>query len=167
MMNFTIQLHHVEPFMTLDLPKKIGLSIMIFLTLSLGIIVQKQLISFLKYKKKRPVNQIIYTNLILSNTFVPPNLCFILAMTQNLYPGRYMGEFVCYGFFSIGAFIVYHDRSRSLFLNIFRYLCIVKEKTLRTNEVLPKVSNNTHQNNILALKKIDVWRSFLTFTILQ
>ena len=81
MMNFTIQLHHVEPFMTLDLPKKIGLSIMIFLTLSLGIIVQKQLISFLKYKKKRPVNQIIYTNLILSNTFIPPTLCFTLAMT--------------------------------------------------------------------------------------
>ena len=150
MMNFTIQLCHVEPFWTLDFASKIGISILIFLTLGFGIAVQKQLIAFLKFKKKRPVNQIIYKNLILSNTFIPPTLCFTLAMTWNLYPGRYMGEFVCYAFYSIGAFIVYHDRSRSLFLNIFRYLCIVKEKTLRTNEVLPKVSNNTQQNNILA-----------------
>ena len=118
---------------------------MIFLTLELGIIVQKKVISFLKYKKKRPVNQIIYKNLILQNAFIPPYLCFTLAMTWNLYPGRYIGEFVCYGFFSIGGFIVYHGRSQSLFLNIFRYLCIVKEETLRTNEVLPKVSDNTTQ----------------------
>ena len=147
-MNFTIQLDHVEPFWTLDFPVKIGVSIMIFLTIELGISVQKKVISFLKYKKKRPVNQIIYKNLILQNAFIPPYLCFTLAMTWNLYPGRYIGEFVCYGFFSIGAFIVCHGRSQSLFLNIFRYLCIVKEETLRTNEVLPKVSYNTYSKNI-------------------
>ena len=115
------------------------------LLLGFGIIVQKQLILFLKYKKKRPVNQIIYKNLIVQNIVIPPVLCCSLAMTWNYYPGQYFGEFACYGFNSVRTFIFNHDRSLSLFLNIFRYICIVKEESLRTNGVLPKVSNTTKQ----------------------
>ena len=143
MMNFTIQLSHVEPFWTLDFASKIGTSILIFLTLGCGIVIQKQLITFLKFKKKRPVNQIIYKNLILQNIFLPPLLCYLLAEIWNYHPGLYIGEYGCYGFFFAGTFIVNHDSSHSFFINLFRYICIVKKENLKENEILPKVSNTS------------------------
>ena len=140
-MNFTIQLSHVEPFWTLDFATRIGISILFFLTFGFGIVVQKQLIAFLKFKKKRPVNQIIYKNLILQNIFIPPQLCYLFAEIWNYYPGKYFGEYGCYGFFFAGIFIVNHDRAHSFFINLFRYICIVKKENLSENEILPKVSN--------------------------
>ena len=39
-----------------------------------------------------------------------------------------------------GLFIVNYDRAHSLFINFFRYICIVKEESLRENLILPQVS---------------------------
>ena len=139
-MNSTIELIHMEPFWNLDFPIKIGFSIFIVLILGFGIIVQRQLISFLKCNQKRFVNQIIYTNLILQNIFYPPQLCYHLLDIWGFSLGQYVGFLGVYGLIYTGLFIVNYDRAHSLFINFFRYICIVREESLRENHILPKVS---------------------------
>ena len=141
-MNSTIELIHMEPFWNLDFPIKIGFSIFIVLILGFGIIVQRQLISFLKCNQKRFVNQIIYTNLILQNIFYPPLLFITLFDLWEYNLDQYIGLWGCYGYVVIyaGLFIVNYDRAHSLFINLFRYICIVKEESLRENHILPEVS---------------------------
>ena len=138
-MNSTIELIHMEPFWNLEFSTKIGFSIFIVLILGFGIIVQRQLISFLKCNQKRFVNQIIYSNLILQNIFYPPLLCynFILIWEFNMGHVGFLGAYVC---IYAGLFIINYDRAHSLFINFFRYICIVKEESLRENHILPKVS---------------------------
>ena len=139
-MNFTFELHDMEPFWTLNCQAKVVFSIIIFLIQGLGIIVHKQLISFLKRKNKRKVNRIIYKNLILQNLIYPPLLCYFLLDIWVQNPSRYIGEYGCYGVFYVGLFIVNHDRAHSLFINLFRYICIVKDKSLKNVNIQPKVS---------------------------
>ena len=139
-MNFTLDLYDLEPFWTFDLATKIGFSIMIFSIQGFGIIVHRKLISFLKYKSKRPVNKIIYKNIILQNIFYPPLLMYCLIDIWGFIPGYYISQFGCYGFFYAGLFIISHDRAHSFFINLFRYICIVKEEILREKNIQPKVS---------------------------
>ena len=139
-MNFTIEVHHIEKFWTLELPSKIGFSIFTFCILGFGIIVQKQLIKFLQYMKTRPVNQIIYKNLILQNLFYPPLLVYTLFDIWDYKLGHLFGEVGCGLYIYAGLFINHHDRAHSFFINLFRYICIVKEESMRQNEILPKVS---------------------------
>ena len=139
-MNFTIEVHHTEKFWTLELPSKIGGSIFIFCILGFGIIVQKRLITFLRYMKMRPVNQIIYKNLILQNLFIPLILINTLFETWDYKLGYLIGEVGCWLYINAGLFIINHDRAHSLFINLFRYICIVKEESMRENQILPNVS---------------------------
>ena len=139
-MNFSIDIHHTEKVWTLDLPSKIGFSIFTFCILGFGIIVQRQLIKFLQYMKTRPVNQIIYKNLTLQNIFYPPLLVWILFDIWEYKLGHIFGEVGCGIYIYAGLFISHHDRAHSLFINLFRYTCIVKEESMRHNEILPKVS---------------------------
>ena len=139
-MNFSIDIHHTEKVWTLDLPSKIGFSIFIFCILGFGIIVQKQLITFLRYMKNRPVNQIIYKNLVLQNLFYPLLLVYSLFDIWDNKPGHLIGELGCVFCMYAGLFIVNHDRAHSLFINLFRYICIVKEESMRESQILPKVS---------------------------
>ena len=138
-MNFTIEVFHSEK-LTLDLPSKIGFSIFIFFILGFGISVQKQLITFLRYMKNRPVNQIIYKNLVLQNLFYPLLLVYSLFDIWDNKPGHLIGELGCVFCMYAGLFIVNHDRAHSLFINLFRYICIVKEESMRESQILPKVS---------------------------
>ena len=142
-MTSPIELNEMEPFWKLEYSTKIGFSIFIFLIQGFGIIVQKQLISFLKCNQKRFVNQIIYNNLILQNIFYPPLLLITLYDLWEYNLGQYIGICGCYGVIYAGLFIVNYDRAHSLFINLFRYICIVKEESLRENNILPKVSLNT------------------------
>ena len=139
-MNFTLDLYDLEPFWTFDFPTKIGFSIMIFSIQGFGIVVHRKLISFLKYKSRRPVNKIIYKNIILQNIFYPPLLWYCLIDIWGFIPGYYISQFGCYGFFYAGLFIISHDRAHSFFINLFRYICIVKEEILREKNIQPKVS---------------------------
>ena len=129
-MNFTIEVHHTEKIWTLELPSKILFSIFIFCILGFGITVQKQLITFLRYMKMRPVNQIIYKNL----------LVYSLFDIWDYKPGYLIGELGCWLCNYAGMFIVNHDCAHSLFINLFRYICIVKEENMRENHILPNVS---------------------------
>ena len=139
-MNSTIKLIQMETFWNLEFPTKIGFSIFIVLILGFGIIVQRQLISFLKCNQKRFVNQIIYSNLILQNIFYPPQLCYYFIDIWGFNMGQHVGFLGVYGLIYAGVFIVHYDRAHSLFINFFRYICIVKEESLRENHILPKVS---------------------------
>ena len=139
-MNSTIELIHMEPFWNLEFSTKIGFSIFIVLILGFGIIVQRQLISFLKSNQKRFVNQIIYSNLILQNIFYPPLLCYNFILIWGFNMGRHVSLLGAYGSIYAGLFIINYDRAHSLFINFFRYICIVKEESLRENHILPKVS---------------------------
>ena len=139
-MNSTIELIQMEPFWNLDIRTKIGFSIFIVLILGFGIIVQRQLISFLECNRKRYVNQIIFNNLILQDIFYPPQLYYYLIDVWGFNPGQHFGFLVVYGLIYTGLFIVNYDRAHSLFINFFRYICIVKEESLRENLILPQVS---------------------------
>ena len=139
-MNLTIMLIQSEPSWNLEIHSKIGFSIFIVLILGFGIIVQRQLISFLECNRKRYVNQIIFNNLILQDIFYPPQLCYYLIDVWGFNPGQHFGFLVVYGLIYTGLFIVNYDRAHSLFINFFRYICIVKEESLRENLILPQVS---------------------------
>ena len=139
-MNSTIELIQMEPFWNLDIRTKIGFSILIVLIQGFGIIVQRQLISFLKCNQKRYVNQIIFNNLILQNIFYPPQLLYYLIDIWGFSMGQHVGLWGVYGLIFAGLFIVNYDRAHSLFINFFRYICIAKEESLRENHILPKVS---------------------------
>ena len=139
-MNFTIEINHIEKVWTFELPSKIGFSIFDFLILGFGIIVQRKVITFLRYMKKRPINQIIYKNLILQNIFYPPLLLYSLFEIWDYNPGQLIGELGCSLCIYAAVFIINHDRAHSLFINLFRYICIVKEESIRENHILPKVS---------------------------
>ena len=138
--SFTIDVNNTEKVWTFDLPSKIGFSIFTLCILGFGIIVQKQLITFLRYMKMRPVNQIIYKNLILQNIFYPPLLINSLFEMWEYKLGYLIGEVGCELYVFAGLFIINHDRAHSLFINLFRYICIVKEESMRESQILPKVS---------------------------
>ena len=139
-MNFTIEINHIEKVWTFKLPSKIGFSIFVFLILGFGIIVQRKVITFLQYMKKRPINQIIYKNLILQNIFYPPLLLYSLFEIWDYNPGQLIGELGCSLCIYAAVFIINHDRAHSLFINLFRFICIVKEESIREIHILPKVS---------------------------
>ena len=86
-MNFPIEITHTEKVWAFEFPSKIGFSIFVFFILGFGIIVQKKLITFLRYMKKRPINQIIYKNLILQNILYPPLLLYSLLEIWDYNPG--------------------------------------------------------------------------------
>ena len=121
-MNLTIMLIQSEPSWNLEIHSKIGFSIFIVLILGFGIIVQRQLISFLECNRKRYVNQIIFNNLILQDIFYPPQLYYYLIDVWGFNPGQHFGFLVVYGLIYTGLFIVNYDRAHSLFINFFRPL---------------------------------------------
>ena len=118
-MNSTITLIQSEPFWNLEIHSKIGFSIFIVLILGFGIIVQRQLISFLECNRKRYVNQIIFNNLILQDIFYPLQLCYYLIDVWGFNPGQHVGFLVVYGLIYAGHFIINYDRAHSLFINFF------------------------------------------------
>ena len=139
-MNSALELNQMEPFMKLNFPSKIGLTIFVLLILGFGTVVQKQLISFLKSRSKRLVNKIIYLNLIQQNVITPPTLCYMLFSLWIENPGQYISSYGCYGMFYIMSFGVILAPVHSFFINMFRYICIVQDEFLKKFCIQPKVS---------------------------
>ena len=138
--NSTLELNQMEPFLKLNVPSKIGLTIFILLILGFGTVVQKQLISFLKTRSKRLVNKLIYLNLIQQNIITPPMLCYMLFSTWIENPGEYIGHNGCSGMFYIMSLSVILERTHSFMVNMFRYICIVQDDFLKKFRIQPKVS---------------------------
>ena len=139
-MNSTLELNQMEPFLKLTFSSKIGLTIFILLILGFGIVVQKQLISFLQSRSKRLVNKLIYLHLIQQNIITPPMLCYMLFSFWIENPGEYISSYGCYAMFYITSFGVILDRAHSFFINMFRYICIVQDELLKKFCIQPKVS---------------------------
>ena len=139
-MNSALELNQMEPFMKLNFPSKIGLTIFVLLILGFGIVVQKQLISFLQSRSKRLVNKLIYLHLIQQNVITPPILCYMLFSFWIENPGEYISSYGCYGMFYIMFYKVILDRAHSFFINMFRYICIVQDELLKKFCIQPKVS---------------------------
>ena len=114
-------------------------------------IVHTQFIRFLRYKQNRLVNVIIYKNLILQNLTYTPILVFTLLEIWVQNPGLYIGYIGCYGLLFTRFFMQFHDAAHSLFINLFRYLCIVKADYLSEHNIQPRVSLLYHSSEIRGL----------------
>ena len=130
----------MSTFLKLTFSSKIGLTIFTLLILGFGIVVQKQLISFLQSRSKRLVNKLIYLNLIQLNVITPLILCYMLFSFWIENPGEYISSYGCYAMFYIMSFGVILDRAHSFFTNMFRYICIVQDELLKKFCIQPKVS---------------------------
>ena len=76
---------------TLDV--QIIMSVAILFILSLGLMVQKQLYSFLKTRNKRHVNRIIIFNYMVQNITIPIILCYFLFGVWIKNPSQYIGDY--------------------------------------------------------------------------
>ena len=142
-MNSTIEIIHMQTLWEIlgyDLKTNLCISTTIVIILALGTTVQRQLYSFLKTRNKRLVNKIILSNVLVQNITYPIILCDILLAIciQNLI--YYISDCGCYGFSIIMMFSGLFDRSVPFFINLFRYICIVHDETLKKHDNHPKVS---------------------------
>ena len=142
-MNSTIEILDMQTLREIlgyDLKTNLCISTAILIILALGTTVQKKLYSFLKTRNKRLVNKIILTNVLVQNIIYPIILCYhLLAIwVQNL--SYYISDYGCYGLSLILQFSGLFDRSVSFFINLFRYICIVHDESLKKYDIHPKVS---------------------------
>ena len=121
---------------------QIMVSVVILFILVLGLLVQKQLYSFLKTRNKRHVNRIIISNCIVQNITIPIVLCYFLFYVWIGNPSLYIGDYGCYGISLVTEFVVFFDRSASFFINLFRYICILHDAQLKKYNIHPKVKYN-------------------------
>ena len=148
-MNFTgIEIVKMETlgFLARTLDEQIILSVAILFILGLGLMVQKQLYSFLKSRSKRHVNRIIISNYIITNIVIPIILLYFVFGIWIKNPSQYIGDYGCHGISLLTQFILIFDRSTSFSINMFRYICILHDAQLNKHNIHPKVKY-THNNN--------------------
>lgn len=148
-MNFTgIEIVKMETlgFLARTLDEQIILSVAILFILGLGLMVQKQLYSFLKSRSKRHVNRIIISNYIITNIVIPIILLYFVFGIWIKNPSQYIGDYGCHGISLLTQFILIFDRSTSFSINMFRYICILHDAQLNKYNIHPKVKY-THNNN--------------------
>ena len=122
-----------------NLGAQIILSVGILFILGLGLMVQKQLYSFLNYRKKRHINKIIIFNSIVQNITIPIVLCYFLFALWVKNPSQFISDYGCYGITFIAPFTLIFDRSTSFSINLFRYICILHDTQLKKYNIHPKV----------------------------
>ena len=133
-------------FAARTLDEQIILSAAILFILGLGLMVQKQLYSFLKSRSKRHVNRIIISNYIITNIVIPIILLYFVFGIWIKNPSQYIGDYGCHGISLLTQFILIFDRSTSFSINMFRYICILHDAQLNKHNIHPKVKY-THNNN--------------------
>ena len=144
-MNFTgIEIVKMETlgFLARTLDEQIILSVAILFILGLGLMVQKQLYSFLKTRNKRHVNRIIIFNYIVQNITIPTILSYFLFGVWIKNPSQYISDYGCYGIGFVTEFMFIFDRSTSFFINLFRYICILHDAQLKKYDIHPKVKHD-------------------------
>ena len=125
---------------TLDV--QIIMSVAILFILGLGLMVQKQLYSFLKTRNKRHVNRIIIFNYIVQNITIPIILSYFLFGVWIKNPSQYISDYGCHGISLLTQFALIFDRSTSFSINLFRYICILHDAQLKKYDIYPKVKYN-------------------------
>ena len=125
-----------------NLGAQIILSVAILFILALGLMIQRQLYSFLKTRKKRHVNKIIIFNFIVQNITIPIVLCYFLFRVWISNPSQYISDYGCHGISLVTQFMFIFDRSTSFFINLFRYICILHDAQLKKYDIYPKVKYN-------------------------
>ena len=144
-MNFTgIEIVKMETlgFLARTLDEQIILSVAILFILGLGLMVQKQLYSFLKTRNKRHVNKIIIFNYIVQNITIPTILSYFLFGVWIKNPSQYISDYGCHGISLLTQFTLIFDRSTSFSINLFRYICILHDAQLKKYDIYPKVKYN-------------------------
>ena len=142
-MNFTaIEIVKME---TSGSSKRLGSQIImsgaILFILGLGLMIQKQLDLFLKYRKKRHINKIIIFNSIVQNITIPIVLCYFLFALWVKNPSQFISDYGCHGITFVTLFTLIFDRSTSLSINLFRYICILHDNQLKKYDIHPKVKH--------------------------
>ena len=122
-----------------NLGAQIILSVGILFILGLGLMIQKQLDLFLKYRKKRHINKTIIFNAIVQNITIPIVLCYFLFALWVKNPSQFISDYGCYGITFIAPFTLIFDRSTSFSINLFRYICILHDTQLKKYNIHPKV----------------------------
>ena len=122
-----------------NLCSQIMLSVAILFILVLGLMVQKQLYSFLKTRNKRHVNRIIIFNYIVQNITFPIILLYFLFGIWIMNPSQYISDYSCHGINLLTQFTLIFDRSTSFSINLFRYICILHDTQLKKYDIHPKV----------------------------
>ena len=156
-MNSTIEILHMETLREIlgfNLKTTLCISTAILIILALGTTIQKQLYSFLKTKNKRLVNKIILPNVLLQNITYPIILCYLLLAIWVQDPSYYISDYGCYGFSIILQFSGLFVRLVSFFINLFRYICIVHDESLKKYDIHPKVSLPTLMPNMVIQNRI-------------
>ena len=126
-------------FAARTLDEQIILSAAILFILGLGLMVQKQLYSFLKTRNKRHVNRIIIFNYIVQNITIPTILSYFLFGVWIKNPSQYISDYGCHGISLLTQFTLIFDRSTSLSINVFRYICILHDAQLNKYDIHRKV----------------------------
>ena len=124
-----------------NLCSQIMLSVAILFILVLGLMVQKQLYSFLKTRNKRHVNRIIIFNFIVQNITIPIILCYFLFGVWISNPSQYLSDYGCYGISLVTELMFIFKTSTSFFINLFRYICILHDDQLKKYDIHPKVKH--------------------------
>ena len=148
-MNSTIEMLEMQKFSGIasnSLSIKLFSSSAILIMLAVGFIIQKKLYIFLKNRSKRFINKIILTNFYIQNITTPILLCYFLLRLWTYNPSQYISKDGCYVISFILQYNLMIDRSTSLFINLFRYICIVHDDFLKKFDIHPKVSTSYSWN---------------------
>ena len=145
-MNFTaIEIIKMENMSMeiLGVSRTLGAQIILFVgilfILSLGLLVQKQLYSFLRTRNKRHINRIIIFNSVVQNITIPIVLCYFLIAIWIKNPSHFISDYGCYGITFVAQFSLIFDRSTSFSINLYRYICILHDTQLKMYNIHPKV----------------------------
>ena len=145
-MNFTaIEIIKMENMSMeiLGVSRTLGAQIILFVgilfILSLGLLVQKQLYSFLRTRNKRHINRIIIFNSVVQNITIPIVLCYFLIATWIKNPSQFISDYGCHGINFVAGFSLIFDRSTSISINLYRYICILHDTQLKMYNIHPKV----------------------------
>ena len=141
-MNSTIEIIHMQTLREIlgyGLQTNLCISTAILITLALGATVQRQLYSFLKTRNKRHINRIIIFNSVVQNITSPIVLCYFLIATWIKNPSQFISDYGCHGINFVAGFSLIFDRSTSISINLYRYICILHDTQLKMYNIHPKV----------------------------
>lgn len=121
-------------------PMKITLTIGIIMTLAMGALIQHRLRIFLKRKSGRPVNRLIQFHCFIQNVTIPPALFYTLLNAWVEIPSQYLpSAYCCHLFIFDMVLVLTFIQSFSLFMSLYRYMCIVQGDFMARHNISPKV----------------------------
>ena len=86
-MNYSFELQEMKPFLVFDVKEKVITTILIMITLSIGILIQKQIYKYLQRRKERLINKIIISHMMVLNLCHPVWLIatLLISLIEELF----------------------------------------------------------------------------------